>query len=51
MSTDNDRISIERARQILGDDAPSDDRELESWLEALYDLGQFAVDAYVEVDR
>jgi len=40
----DDRISIERAREILGSEAPSDDRELESWLEALYGFVRFAVD-------
>ena len=40
-------LSLERFREVLGEDAPEDDDELHKLRDAIYALGHLAVDAFL----
>jgi hypothetical protein len=39
-------LSLERCREILGDEAPADDRQLEIMREEAYRLARLLIEAY-----
>ena len=41
-------LSLERCREILGDDAPADERELEKARDHAYQLARLLLDIYRE---
>jgi hypothetical protein len=39
-------LSLERCREILGDEAPADDRELEAWRDEAHCLARLLFEMY-----